>query len=57
LISKTISKKEKDFFSKLLTDPKIQDIAMLTARHSAAADGFHRLEKKKYDYWLKAWNL
>ena len=56
LISENISKKEKDFFSKLLTDPKIQDIAMLTARHSAAADGFHKLEKKKYDYWLKVWN-
>ena len=56
-ISKSLSKKEKDFVSNLLTDPKIQDIAILAARHAAAADGFHRLEKKKFDYWLKAWDL
>ena len=56
-ISKSLSKKEKDFVSNLLTDPKIQDIAILAARHAAAADGFHKLEKKKFDYWLKAWDL
>ena len=56
-ISKSLSKKEKDFVSNLLTDPKIQDIAILAARHAAAADGFHRLEKKKFDYWLEAWDL
>ena len=56
-ISKSLSKKEKDFVSNLLTDPKIQDIAILAARHAAAADGFHKLEKKKFDYWCKAWDL
>ena len=56
-ISKSLSKKEKDFVSNLLTDPKIQDIAILAARHAAAADGFHKLEKKKFDYWLEAWDL
>jgi len=56
-ISKSPSKKERDFVSNLLTDPKIQDIAILAARHAAAADGFHKLEKKKFDYWLKAWDL
>ena len=35
----------------------MQDIAILTARHSAAADGFHKLEKKKFEYWKKAWDL
>jgi len=56
-ISKTIIEKEKVFISNLLTDPKIQDIAILAARHSASADGFHKLEKNKFDYWLKAWDL
>jgi len=56
-ISSSLSKKEKDFVSNLLTDPKIQDIAILAARHAAAADGFHKLEKKKFDYWVEAWDL
>ena len=46
-ISKEIIEKEKVFISNLITDPKIQDIAILAARHSASADGFHKLEKKK----------
>ena len=56
-ISNSLGKKEKDFVSSLLTDPKIQDIAVLAARHAAAADGFHKLEKKKFNYWLEAWDL
>ena len=56
-ISNNLNKKEKDFVSSILTDPKIQDIAILAARHAAAADGFHKLEKKKFDYWLNAWEL
>ena len=56
-ISNNLSKKEKDFVSSMLTDPKIQDIAILAARHAAAADGFHKLEKNKFDYWLNAWEL
>ena len=56
-ISNNLSQKEKDFVSSMLTDPKIQDIAILAARHAAAADGFHKLEKKKFDYWVKAWDL
>ena len=56
-ISKNVSEKEKRFISGLLSDPKIQDIAILAARHSASADGFHILEKKKFDYWVKFWDL
>ena len=56
-ISKTLTEKEKVFISNLLTDPKIQDIAILAASHSASADGFHKLEKKKIEYWLEAWDL
>ena len=56
-ISKNVNKKEKRFISGLLSDPKIQDIAILAARHSASADGFHILEKKKFDYWVKFWDL
>jgi|TARA_B110000967_G_scaffold208853_1_gene262520 hypothetical protein len=54
---KNITKLEKDTFSKLLTDPTIQDISLLSSRHAASADGFHKLESKKYDYWSKQWGL
>jgi len=54
-LSPTITKFEKDIFSQLLTDPKIQDIALLESRHAAAADGFHEFECAKYEYWAKKW--
>jgi len=40
-----------------LTDPKLQDVALLSARHAASADGLHELEGKKFNYWSKAWGL
>ena len=54
---KTITKSEKDIFSKLITDPKIQDISLIASRHAANADGFHRLESEKYNYWYKTWGI
>ena len=55
-ITKKISKFEKDIFDDLITDPKIQDIALLESRHAAAVDGFHTFECAKYDYWIKRWS-
>tara|TARA_B100000767_G_C19574387_1_gene454603 strand:+ start:401 stop:793 length:393 start_codon:yes stop_codon:yes gene_type:complete len=56
-IGKHITQIEKDTFSKLLTDPKIQDIALLISRHAASADGFHKDESNKFNYWADAWGL
>ena len=49
-IGKHVTQIEKDTFSQLLTDPKIQDIALLISRHAASADGFHKNESNKFDY-------
>jgi hypothetical protein len=54
-IGSKITSGEKDLFSKLITDPKLQDVALLSARHAASADGLHKLESKKFEYWLKTW--
>ena len=54
-IGSKITSGEKDLFSKLITDPKLQDVALLSARHAASADGLHKLESKKFEYWLKIW--
>ena len=53
--SSNVTKFEKDTFNQLLTDPKIQDIALLESRHAAAADGFHDFECRKHEYWTKKW--
>ena len=57
LIGPKVTSGEKALFSKLLTDPKLQDVALLSARHAASADGLHRLESKKFNYWSKIWGL
>jgi uncharacterized protein (DUF1015 family) len=56
-IGKQITEIEKNTFSKLITDPKIQDIALLISRHAASADGFHKNEGHKFNYWSNAWGL
>ena len=55
--NKTISSKEKETFNNLLTDPKVQDISLLISRHAANADGFHKLENKKFTYWSHKWGI
>ena len=55
-VQKKIPNFEKDIFDDLITDPKIQDIALLESRHAAAVDGFHAFECAKYDYWTKRWS-
>tara|TARA_X000001036_G_C20622466_1_gene783678 strand:+ start:941 stop:1333 length:393 start_codon:yes stop_codon:yes gene_type:complete len=52
-----ISTLETNTFSKLITDPKMQDISLIVARHAASADGFHKLENNKYTYWSEQWGL
>ena len=54
-IGSKITSEEKALFTKLLTDPKLQDVALISARHAASADGLHKLESKKFEYWLKIW--
>ena len=57
LLSSTISKFEKELFSKLLTDPSTQDIALLASRNAASADGLHQFESKKFKFWAKEWSV
>ena len=54
-IGRSVSKTEESFFTKLITDPKIQDITLLVARHMASADGLHDLESSKFSFWSKKW--
>ena len=56
-LSEKVTSKEKKTISNLISDPKLQDIAILASRHAASADGFHVNEKKKYDFWLKNWDI
>jgi len=56
-LNKNVSKFERDLISSLLTDFATQDIALLASRNAASADGLHRLEKLKYKYWSKKWNI
>ena len=56
-LSKKVTSSEKKTISNLISDPKLQDIAILASRHAASADGFHVNEKKKYDYWLEKWDM
>ena len=56
-LSEKVTSKEKKTISNLISDPKLQDISILASRHAASADGFHVNEKKKYDFWLKNWDI
>ena len=56
-LSEKVTSKEKKTISNLISDPKLQDIAILASRHAASADGFNVNEKKKYDCWLKNWEI
>tara|TARA_A100001388_G_scaffold267809_1_gene242300 strand:- start:1215 stop:1610 length:396 start_codon:yes stop_codon:yes gene_type:complete len=56
-LSEKVTSLEEKTISNLISDPKLQDIAILASRHAASADGFHVNEKKKYDFWLKNWDM
>jgi hypothetical protein len=55
LANQSISKNEKLLFDNLITDPKIKDISLIVGRHVASADGLHKFESKKFNYWSKRW--
>ena len=56
-LSQKVTSLEEKTISNLISDPKLQDIAILASRHAASADGFHVNEKKIYDFWLKNWDM
>ncbi len=56
IVGSTVSKSEKSLFSNLLTDLKVQDMALIMSRHVASADDLHQLEALKFDYWIDQWN-
>ena len=57
LIGKTVTDGEIELFSDLLVDPKAQDVALLAARNEASADGLHRRESDKFQYWANRWGV
>ena len=57
LMGSKVSYFEKELFSKLLTDPSTQDIALLASRNAASADGLHRFESKKFNFWAEEWSV
>ena len=57
LTSTKVSGEETTLISSLLTDPSIQDVALLAARSAASIDSLHEKEEAKYNYWFKAWGI
>ena len=54
-LSEKVTSIEEKTISNLISDPKLQDIAILASRHAASADGFFLSEKKFF--WLKNWDM
>ena len=57
LTSTKVSGEETTLINSLLTDPSIQDVALLAARSAASIDSLHEKEEAKYNYWFKAWGV
>ena len=57
LTSAKVTSEETDLIESLLTDPKVQDVALLVARSAASIDSFHKKEEAKYNYWLRTWGI
>jgi len=55
LAGSLVTEDEEDLFDNLITDPKVQDIALIIGRHIASADGFHSSESNKFKFWSKRW--
>jgi hypothetical protein len=51
-----ISDEEKKIISNLMDNQLIQELSLITAIEAASADGFHKIENKKYRYWNKLWS-
>ena len=56
IVGSTVSKEEKALFSSLLTDVKVQDMALIISRHVASADDLHKFEALKFNYWSEEWS-
>ena len=57
LTSTKVSGEETTLINSLLTDPSIQDVALLAARSAASIDSLHEKEEAKYNYWAKSWGI
>jgi len=57
LTSTKVTNEETTLIESLLTDPKVQDVALLAARGAASIDTFHEKEEAKYNYWAKSWGI
>ena len=52
-----VTNEESTLIESLLTDPKVQDVALLAARSAASIDSLQKQEEEKYNYWFKAWGV
>ena len=52
-----VTNEESTLIESLLTDPKVQDVALLAARSAASIDSLQKQEEAKYNYWFKAWGI
>ena len=52
-----VTNEESTLIESLLTDPKVQDVALLAARSAASIDSLQKQEEAKYNYWFKAWGV
>ena len=52
-----VTNEESTLIESLLTDPKVQDVALLAARSAASIDSLQNQEEAKYNYWFKAWGV
>tara|TARA_B100001750_G_C15473258_1_gene581061 strand:+ start:656 stop:1048 length:393 start_codon:yes stop_codon:yes gene_type:complete len=57
LTSAKVTDEETALIESHLTDPKVQDVALLAARSAARVDSFHEKEEAKYNYWSKSWGI
>ena len=57
LTSAKVTNEETTLIESLLTDPKVQDVALLAARSAASIDSLHEKEEAKYNYWAKSWGI
>ena len=57
LTTPKVTKEEKILFNKLITDPTVQDFALLSSRLAASIDKLHNRERLKFLFWSKEWGV
>lgn len=56
LCENVVTEDEIKLMTNLISSKSIQEIALIAAIEAASADGFHKIESKKYKYWNNKWS-